>query len=110
MKLIIYSTSTVTFCTLGFFNNFTDVIRHNFHLKFATISILLSFVVAFDGFERNFYHYIAYGLINLCTTILVYKEIQSQTEAEYRLYLGENYDKVEKGEGGEINEPKVIKV
>lgn len=96
MKLITYFSASLSYLLLGFHNLCFDFIRHNFHIKFCTISFLLSIIVTYDGIEREFYHYIAYGLINIFTTVLVYKEIIREREAEYRLYLGDDYDKIEK--------------
>lgn len=94
MKLITYSSASLSYLLLGFYNLCFDFIRHNFHIKFCAISLLLSIVVVYDGIEREFYHYIAYGLINIFTSVLIYKEIIREREAEYRLYLG--YDNMEK--------------
>lgn len=104
MKMITYAGGAFVYLLLGCHNHCPDAIRHNFHLKFSTISFLLSVVVTYDGIEREFYHYIAYGLINLCTTALMIKEILREREAEYRLYLGDDYEKVEKGEKKEEKE------
>lgn len=71
------------------------------------ISFLLSVVVTYDGIERELYSYIAYGLINLCTTWMMYSEILRKREEEYRLYLGDNYEKIEKGENEEVKKEKV---
>lgn len=105
-KFFIYSASMFTSLILGFHNLCPDSIRHNFHLKYGTISFLLSVVVTYDGMERELYHYVAFGLINLCTTLLVCKEILRTREEEYRLYLGDDYEKVEKGEINEVMEEK----
>lgn len=88
MKLMTYSSGSVCYFLLPLYKYCNDFIRDNFDVKFGTITFLLSVIVVFDGLEREFYHYIAYGLINLCTTWLVYKEIQKEREAEYQLYLG----------------------
>lgn len=37
--------------------------------------MILSMAVSFDGYTREFYHYIAFGVINFFSTFLVYNEI-----------------------------------
>jgi uncharacterized membrane protein len=59
-------------------------IQRNFVIKFCTSCLLLSVILAYDGYTRDITHYMAYAVINFFCAILVYKEIVREWEQEMR--------------------------
>lgn len=79
-------------------------------MKFCTISIILSLILAFDGLINNMTHYMVFSAVNFFCTIFIYKEIIREWEKEMkREKFIESYEKIanndcEKGKNWKTHE------